>query len=317
MSSKVEQLLSSAESQDIFKSPDLVKVTHKKPYGEVSPTRPELSQAGRTVLITGGNSGIGYAAALAFGQAGASRVIITGRRAEATTEAAAMLSSQVSSDGNNNTQFIGVTNDIADPAAIESLWNDLEARSISVDVLVLNAARFSEAQGLLERGIEAVWGDYNVNVRAQLHMAEKFYKQRAVATTGKTQKFLVMVSSAAIHLWAANDPYPSYGLTKNAGSLAMQLIAREADPEQMQIVSYHPGAVFTDAAKRAGAKEDTLDYTDVNLSGQFAVWAASKQANFLHGRYVWAEWDVNELKNLRERLEKDDNLLRIGVHGFE
>ena len=53
-----------------------------------------------------------------------------------------------------------------------------------------------------------------------------------------------------------------------------------------------------------------------NVPGQFAVWAASTQASFLHGRYVWAEWDVNELENLQERLKNDENLLRIGVHGI-
>jgi hypothetical protein len=56
----------------------------------------------------------------------------------------------------------------------------------------------------------------------------------------------------------------------------------------------------------------------VNLPGSFAVWAASKEASFLHGRYVWAAWDVEELaqSEVVERLEKDRDYLKISVKGL-
>jgi hypothetical protein len=55
-----------------------------------------------------------------------------------------------------------------------------------------------------------------------------------------------------------------------------------------------------------------------NLPGQFAVWAATEEARFLHGRVVPVWWDVDELKTgeVRSRLESDDHFLRIGVVGF-
>jgi hypothetical protein len=50
-----------------------------------------------------------------------------------------------------------------------------------------------------------------------------------------------------------------------------------------------------------------------------AVWAASDEAAFLHGRFIWSTWDVEELASgrLRKRLESDENFLRVGVHGLE
>lgn len=56
-----------------------------------------------------------------------------------------------------------------------------------------------------------------------------------------------------------------------------------------------------------------------NLGGAFAVWAASGEAAFVHGRFVWASWDVEELKkgDVRERIEADYDYLRIGVTGFK
>jgi len=55
-----------------------------------------------------------------------------------------------------------------------------------------------------------------------------------------------------------------------------------------------------------------------DLPGSFAVWAASPEATFLHGRFVWAAWDVEELKSgpLREKLEKDANFLKVSVNGI-
>lgn len=56
-----------------------------------------------------------------------------------------------------------------------------------------------------------------------------------------------------------------------------------------------------------------------NLPGQFAVWAASKEASFLHGRFVWAKWDVTELLegSLRKRIDEDNSFLKVGIMGIE
>jgi hypothetical protein len=54
------------------------------------------------------------------------------------------------------------------------------------------------------------------------------------------------------------------------------------------------------------------------LAGNFAVWAASPEAKFLHGRFAWAGWDLDELRSgsIRERIDKDPKFLTIGVHGL-
>ena len=54
------------------------------------------------------------------------------------------------------------------------------------------------------------------------------------------------------------------------------------------------------------------------MTGAFAVWAASKEAAFLHGRTVWASWDVEELAtgDLRKRLDEDFYFLRGGIGGL-
>lgn len=53
------------------------------------------------------------------------------------------------------------------------------------------------------------------------------------------------------------------------------------------------------------------------LCGSFAVWAASNEAEFLHGRFAWASWDVEELAtgDIRKRIDSDPEYLRASIVG--
>lgn len=57
----------------------------------------------------------------------------------------------------------------------------------------------------------------------------------------------------------------------------------------------------------------------VALPADFSVWAASPEASWLHGRFVWANWDVDELKanpEVLKKLESDNGYLKLGVGGL-
>ena len=60
----------------------------------------------------------------------------------------------------------------------------------------------------------------------------------------------------------------------------------------------------------------TTNFTAAALPGSFFVWASTKQAAFLHGRFVWCHWDVDELVTMKPRLEADPGFLRIGLQGL-
>lgn len=59
--------------------------------------------------------------------------------------------------------------------------------------------------------------------------------------------------------------------------------------------------------------------TAESLPANFSVWAATNEASFLHGRFVFAGWDVNELKGLLERdgLLESPDFLKVGVKGTD
>ncbi|KAI8630435.1 putative short-chain dehydrogenase [Xylariaceae sp. FL1651] len=287
---------------------------HRNTYPAISPLRPELSQAGRTVLITGGNSGIGYGIAHGFIQASAAKVIILGRRAEVVASAAQQLTREAGPDYKG--VVVGLTCDIGDATAVDALWQQLRAEGTVVDVLVLNATGLPRAVPLLELGTDALWQVFDVSVRAQMQLTERFYRQEGKGAS--ETKYLVYVSTACIHDFDVGEKYLAYGLTKHTGQLMFQLIAQDTPAEKMQILGFHPGAIYTDAAKGYGWDENSFPWDHVDLPSHFAVWAASPEARFMHGRFAWAAWDVEQLQRgeIRKRIDGNPDYLKVGVHGL-
>lgn len=244
-----------------------LNIYHREAYPAISPDLPALNQAGKVVLITGAGSGIGFAIARAFVLAGADKVIMLGRRPDVIRNAASKLNAET---GRSSAE--GRVADAFDFSAIDALWSDLNKDGTYVDVLVLNAASFGATKPILQASQEDTWQAFEANVRSPLAMAINFAKQ----TTGSSKKvihstlipyqasqltnesqYLVNVSTIAAYMWSTMAPdRPTYGLTKNAGTLLLQQIAKDTSPDEMQVVSYHPGGIFTEAAYASGLSEN-------------------------------------------------------------
>nr|CEG05568.1 unnamed protein product [Fusarium clavum] len=295
-----------------FKTIPLTQRIHNRPYDAILPTRPELSQAGKTVLITAGTAGIAYAIARNFGFAGADKVIITGRSEEKLKSAVKSLADEVR--GKSKTKYDGRVCQVADPSSIDGLFNDLAKDNIHVDVLVLSAAHMIAGK-ITDQTWEVVWEQFIVNVRSLHQFYELFEKQPRIEDG---PRYVLNVSSCAIHHFTSGIDAGAYTLTKNSGSLLLQKIADETDPSKTQIINFHPGSILGLRVQEYGMDANSANWDHEDLPGSFAVWAASPEATFLHGRFVWAAWDVEELKSgaLREKLEKDANFLKVSVNGI-
>lgn len=84
-------------------------------YPTISPTRPELSTAGKTVCITGGGTGLRFACTEAFAQSGAKNIITTSRRAKILSDAEQKLSSKYP-----QSKFYALTTNVSKASDVES-----------------------------------------------------------------------------------------------------------------------------------------------------------------------------------------------------
>lgn len=158
-----------------------LKKYHKDTYPTIDPGRPELNQSGKTVIVGGGSTGIGFAIARGFALAGASRVIILGRRPDVVKDAASRIQDEVRS---SSTVVEGRAVDISSLDETAKFWSDLESEAVYASVLVLSASAYGKSSPILEMGPEAAWADFETNVRSPLYLTDRFYKQ----TTGEGQK---------------------------------------------------------------------------------------------------------------------------------
>ncbi|KAE9383793.1 short-chain dehydrogenase/reductase [Gymnopus androsaceus JB14] len=277
---------------------NLTPTFHQDTYPSISPTKPSLTQAGKTILITGGGGGIGFEIARSFAKASASRIIIVGRRGGLLDEAVAKLRNEFAS---SKTEFISHQTDIAFDASIASLWEFLHSQNILVHVLVLNAAQFQPlAPDTLSLSRDALMEAFNLNVGGNFSMAANFVKQ--VLCPKGLQLNLVHLSTGGIHM-----PLPAaitYAVTKSSFTGLLGRIADERPVEDVQIISFHPGIFSSEGSERDFGKDVFRLDDQFALAGDFAVWAASPEASWLHGRFVWAHWDVDEMKSDPEILKR-------------
>ncbi|KAJ6119515.1 Sorbose reductase SOU1 [Penicillium sp. IBT 18751x] len=289
-----------------------IKMIHKTAYAGIDAALPSLSQHGKTVLITGGAGGIGFAIARAFAVANASHLILLGRDESRLIRATERLKHEVPSfSGQVTTQVAELVN----PDSLERVWNNVLEVASAVDVLILNAAYMGESRETLQHGWRQVWEQYEVNVRGNLTLVDKFVQQTQVQGSGK--KFIVNVTSDAINNYEAMEGQRPYAATKAAWTCLLQHIALEIPVSNVQIINMHPGGVYTETIAQM-LPQDCYEWDSDTLPGNFAVWAATNEAAFLHGRYCWAGWDIEEMrKKLGENEFRNPQFLRVGVIGME
>jgi NAD(P)-dependent dehydrogenase (short-subunit alcohol dehydrogenase family) len=303
-----------------------VEEWHEKPYAAIDPTRPELSSKGKNVLITGGGSGIGGFISTAFAQSGASNLAIIGR----TLKSLEAKKAEIEKNHPGTKVFTYAAN-LLDVAALEAAVSGF-AKSVNgvIDVLVANAGYCSDIIEIEEADPEEWWQQFEVNVKGNFNLVRAF-KKNASPTAA------VIAVSTAIAVAPYHRGYSGYAASKIAFAKFMEYFRYE-NPG-MQVINYHPGVVHdTEIDKKTVASGTVFPYveglylfsswriprelalvmTDMSVDGlpaNAAVWLASPEANFLNGRFVWCQWDVNELKAHHKQIESG-LLFTIGTRGW-
>ncbi|KAF2476584.1 NAD(P)-binding protein [Lindgomyces ingoldianus] len=286
-------------------TPDFVKTVHQAPYPAIDPTKPSLSAAGKTVLITGGATGIGYSIARNFAAANASTIILLARRASTLETASAELSKKYPS-----TQVLIYAVDISNPQAVSSTYISATstAKNHSIDILVLSAVYSHPQAAMLSILDSDLRASFETNIFGNLDLVRKFI---ALPSPSNHQKTILDVSSEAI--FTSVPTTAGYGASKYGLTFLLRHI--QADNPALRIHSFHPGAIWTPMVEKVGVKKSHVEslLDDEGLPGGFAVWLAGPEAEFLKGRMVFAKWDVEDLVRNRELFERDGKLATVSL----
>ncbi|CAJ2507087.1 Uu.00g082730.m01.CDS01 [Anthostomella pinea] len=137
----------------------LTKQVHRDVYPSLEPTQPELSAKGKTVLITGVSGGIGKWIAESWAIAGASGIVITGRKIDVLEGIATRLRSLAPPGTKVHAQAADITNE----ASVVALFAAAKEVVGKIDVLI-NSAGSLDLGTIGAIDITKFFNDFQVNV---------------------------------------------------------------------------------------------------------------------------------------------------------
>ena len=207
-----------------------------------------MENEAKVAIVTGGAGGIGEAAAHAIARRGL-RVAMADLRAEAAQDAARRLQAE-------GLSAEPVRVDIADPASVKAMVEDVLGRWGRIDILVNNAG-IESSRPFLEIGLE----DYERVM--SIHVTGAWLCCQAVIPVMLRQSSgcIVNVSSVAAQRGGGLLGTAAYATSKGAVIALTKALAREFAKSGIRVNAVAPSLTMTDLARRQLEKLDptTLD----------------------------------------------------------
>lgn len=230
-------------------------------------TVPEVSAA-RTVLVTGGNRGIGFAIAERFVALG-HRVAVTARSGEGPAGS------------------LTVRADVTDAASIDAAFTLIEAEYGPVEVLIANAGITKDT--LLLRMSELDFTSViDTNLSGAFRVVKRASKGMLKARFGR----IILVSSVVGLLGSAGQV--NYSASKSGLIGLARSLTRELGSRGITANVVAPGFIETDMTAALGA-EQQADYKKSIPAGRFAsaaevaaviTWLAGEDAGYISGAVI-------------------------------
>jgi glucose 1-dehydrogenase len=247
---------------------------------------------GQKAIVTGANSGIGRAVALALGGAGAD-VVVNYRDGE---DAAMEVVRQIAESG----RALAHRADISREAEVNDLFQRAIEHFGTVDILVNNAGLQRDAA--FEEMTLDQWNTViGVNLTGQFLCAREavreFKRRGVVESVSRAAGKIICVSSVhEVIPWAR---HVNYAASKGGVMLMMKSLAQEVAPHRIRVNSISPGAIRTPINAAAWSTKEAYDdllrlipYKRIGEPddiGKAAVFLASDEADYITGTSLYVD----------------------------
>jgi NAD(P)-dependent dehydrogenase (short-subunit alcohol dehydrogenase family) len=211
----------------------------------------------KTVVITGGNSGIGFETAAALAEMGA-RVVVTARNADKGRAAVGRITERAEAAGKGGRAQL-VVFDLADFASVRRGAEEIQGQAPQIDVLVNNAGVVLSERAYTADGLEATFATNHLGPFLLTNLLLEQIRETHSAR-------IVNVSSAAHSAARKGIPFDDlqserqyramrvYGQSKLANILFTLELARRLRGTGVTANSLHPGTVRTGYGADGDAK---------------------------------------------------------------
>ncbi len=192
---------------------------------------------GKVAVVTGGNSGIGFASAQELYDRGAS-VFMSGRAWDRVKKAAAELGVK------------GLVADVGDLQQIDGLVAQLKANYEGIDILFVNAGIFfpTPVGNITEEAFDQQMG---INFKGAVFTIEKFLP---ILNDGAS-----VINLSSINAYTGMPNTAVYAASKAAMNSYTRTAATELAPRKIRVNAVNPGPVSTPIFSKTGMSEEQLD----------------------------------------------------------
>ena len=236
----------------------------------------------KTVLITGGTSGIGEQTAYLFAREGAN-VIVTGRR----TERGESVAGEISRLGVNGRY---VPMDVSDQSTIVAAFDTLKREGTKLDVLIANAGREQptthpiadlpeeDMNAIIDTNLKGTW----LTIKYGLPLLRQPGGSIIMVST-----MFSLLGGSGLSIYSASKAAIN-GLTRQ--------LATEQGPHGIRVNTVSPGPIETDMLNRFSGGRDMSEYYEKSIPlgrggkpediADVMVYLASERASYVSGQVV-------------------------------
>jgi len=246
---------------------------------------------GKRALVTGGNSGIGAAIALALAEAGAKVAI----NYVGHPEAADALTKTITQKGG---EAISIQADVSDPKAVGDLFRQMDKDWNGIDILINNAGIDGTSALSWEADIVA-WRKV-----IEVNLFGAFYCAREALQRMVPQKNGVVLSTTSVHEKIAWSGYSAYTASKAAVSMLTKTLAQEAAPHGVRVLAVGPGAIKTTINRSVWSDpknlKDLMEKIPLKRIGEpdeiarMVVVLVSDAASYVTGRTIFVDGGMTD-----------------------
>lgn len=239
---------------------------------------------GKTVLITGASTGIGAAAALAFGRLGAHVVV----HYNASREAAESVAADIGASGGSATLIQG---DVSDGPTAASVVHQAIAAAGRLDVLINNAGHMVDRFPVEEMTDGAFDRVVNLNARsavAAIHAAIPQFRSQG-------QGNIINVTSISARSGGSRGSV-LYSGAKAFVSTMTRGLAKELAPDNIRVNGVSPGVILTafhekySTAEKLESQRQTIPLarlgTAEDCAGAFLFLATDSLSGYVTGQII-------------------------------
>jgi len=199
---------------------------------------------GRKALITGGDSGIGRAAAIAYAREGADVVInyLPEEQSDAD-EVIALIKSA-------GRQGYGIPGDITDPSFCKQLVEQTVEKLEGIDILVNNAGHQQAVESLLDLTEEGFDETIKTNIYAPFWITK--------AALPHLPEGAVIIATSSVQAYDPSENLFDYAQTKAANVAFVKSLAKQLGPKGIRVNGVAPGPVWTPLQTSGGQPQDAI-----------------------------------------------------------